>query len=93
MLNRFLSQAPKTVKHPVKDSGKPLTVVYSGGTAFNFPNTGPNFDIYIKSQAKLAAAAATAGATVFLSNHTEFDGAVPKIKNDRVAEARRAASV
>jgi metallo-beta-lactamase class B len=64
----------------VKDNGKPLTVVYSGGTAFNFPSTGPNFDIYIKSQAKLAAAAAAAGATVFLSNHTEFDNAVPKIK-------------
>jgi len=64
----------------VKDNGKPLTVVYSGGTAFNFPSTGPNFDIYIKSQAKLAAAAAAAGATVFLSNHTEFDNAVPKIR-------------
>jgi metallo-beta-lactamase class B len=64
----------------VKDSGKPLTVVYSGGTAFNFPSTGSNFDIYIQSQAKLAAAAAAAGATVFMSNHTEFDGAVPKIK-------------
>jgi metallo-beta-lactamase class B len=64
----------------VKDNGKPLTVVYSGGTAFNFPSTGPNFDIYIKSQAKLAAAAAAAGATVFMSNHSEFDGAVPKIK-------------
>ena len=65
---------------PVKDNGRPLTVVYSGGTAFNFPSTGPNFDIYIKSQAKLAAAAAAAGATVFMSNHTEFDNAVPKIR-------------
>jgi metallo-beta-lactamase class B len=65
---------------PVKDNGKPLTAVYSGGTAFNFPSTGPNFDIYIRSQAKLAAAAAVAGATVFLSNHSEFDNAVPKIK-------------
>jgi metallo-beta-lactamase class B len=64
----------------VKDNGRPLTVVYSGGTAFNFPSTGPNFDIYIRSQAKLAAAAAAANATVFLSNHTEFDYAVPKIK-------------
>ncbi|MGA3241044.1 MAG: MBL fold metallo-hydrolase [Bryobacteraceae bacterium] len=64
----------------VKDNGKPLTVVYSGGTAFNFPSTGPNFDIYIRSQAKLAAAAAAAGATVFMSNHSEFDNAVPKIK-------------
>ena len=64
----------------VKDNGKPLTVVYSGGTAFNFPSTGPNFDIYARSQAKLAAAAAAAGATVFLSNHSEFDNAVAKIR-------------
>src|SRR5580700_737518 len=64
----------------VKDNGKPLTVVYSGGTAFNFPSTGPNFDIYTKSQAKLAAAAAAAGATVFMSNHSEFDNAVTKIR-------------
>jgi metallo-beta-lactamase class B len=64
----------------VKDNGKPLTVVYSGGTAFNFPSTGPNFDIYVRSQVKLAAAAAAAGATVFLSNHSEFDNAVQKIR-------------
>jgi metallo-beta-lactamase class B len=64
----------------VKDNGKPLTVVYSGGTAFTFPSTGPNFDIYVKSQAKLAAAAAAAGATVFMSNHSEFDNAVTKIR-------------
>ena len=65
---------------PVKDNGRTLMAVYSGGTAFNFPSTGPNFDIYINSQRKIAAAAAAAGATVFMSNHTEFDGAVPKIK-------------
>src|SRR5690242_18335809 len=64
----------------VKDHGRPLTVVYSGGTAFNFPSTGPNFDVYARSQAKLAAAAAAAGATVFMSNHSEFDNAVPKIR-------------
>jgi metallo-beta-lactamase class B len=64
----------------VKDNGRPLTVAYSGGTAFNFPSTAPNFDIYINSQRKMAAAAATANATVLMSNHTEFDSAVPKIK-------------
>ena len=31
----------------VKDNGKPLTVAYSGGTAFNFVNDVPHFDIYI----------------------------------------------
>jgi len=62
----------------VKDNGKPLTVAYSGGTAFNFPSTVPNFDIYIKSQQKMAAAAANA--TVLMSNHSEFDLATTKIK-------------
>ena len=65
---------------PVKDNGKTLMVAYSGGTAFNFPSTVPNFDAYIKSQSKMAAAAAEANATVFMSNHSEFDGAVAKIK-------------
>src|SRR5579864_4205676 len=64
----------------VKDNGKPLTVAYSGGTAFNFPSTVPNFDTYIQSQRKMAAAAAAANATILMSNHTEFDSAVPKIK-------------
>src|SRR5579864_8795932 len=64
----------------VKDNGRPINVAYSGGTAFNFPSTVPNFDIYIKSQSKMAAAAASANATILMSNHTEFDSAVPKIK-------------
>jgi metallo-beta-lactamase class B len=64
----------------VKDNGKPLNVAYSGGTAFNFPSTAANFDIYIKSQSKMAAAAAASGATVLMSNHSEFDNAVTKIK-------------
>ena len=64
----------------VKDNGRPLTVAYSGGTAFNFPSTAANFDTYIKSQAKMAAAAASANATVLMSNHSEFDSAITKIK-------------
>jgi metallo-beta-lactamase class B len=64
----------------VKDGGKPLTVAYSGGTAFNFVNTVPNFDTYIASQRKMAAAAANAKATVLMSNHSEFDNAVTKIR-------------
>jgi metallo-beta-lactamase class B len=64
----------------VKDHGKPLTVAYAGGTAFNFPSTVGNFDIYIASQKKMAAAAEEANATVLLSNHSEFDSAVDKIK-------------
>jgi metallo-beta-lactamase class B len=64
----------------VKDNGKPMNVAYSGGTAFNFPSTAANFDIYIKSQLKMAAAAAASNASILISNHTEFDNAVPKIK-------------
>ena len=64
----------------VKDNGKPLTVAYSGGTAFNFPNDVPHFDTYIESQRKMAAAAAGANATALMSNHSEFDNAVTKIK-------------
>jgi metallo-beta-lactamase class B len=64
----------------VKDNGRPLTVAYSGGTAFNFVNDAPHFDIYINSQRKMAQAAAAAGATILMSNHSEFDNAVTKIK-------------
>jgi len=65
---------------PVKDRGRTLYVAYSGGTAFNFPSTVPNFDIYIKSQEKMAAAAGAADATILMSNHSEFDYATTKIK-------------
>ncbi len=64
----------------VTDNGKPLTVAYSGGTAFNFPNDVSHFDTYIASQRKMAEAAANAGATILMSNHSEFDNAVTKIK-------------
>ncbi len=64
----------------VKDHGRPLTVAYNGGTAFNFPNDVAHFDTYIASQRKFAKAAADAGATILMSNHSEFDNAVTKIK-------------
>jgi metallo-beta-lactamase class B len=63
----------------VKDGGRPLTVAYSGGTAFNFQNDVPHFDIYIASQRRMAERAATRNATVLMSNHSEFDYAVTKI--------------
>ena len=64
----------------VKDNGKQLVVAYSGGTAFNFPWTVANFDRYIDSQRKMATAAAAANATVLMSNHSEFDSAITKIR-------------
>lgn len=64
----------------VKDNGRPLMVAYSGGTAFNFPNDVPHFDTYIYTQRKMASLAASQNATVLMSNHSEFDNAVTKIK-------------
>jgi len=67
----------------VFDRGRPVNVAYSGGTAFNFPNRTPdpgirNFQTYIDSQKHMAAQAAATGATVILSNHSEFDNAFNK---------------
>jgi hypothetical protein len=63
--------------------GKPVNVAYSGGTAFNFVNNTPdpgikNFQTYIESQKHMAAKAASTGATVLLSNHSEFDNTFNK---------------
>jgi metallo-beta-lactamase class B len=76
---------PGTISYtfPVRDRGRPVNVAYSGGTAFNFVNNTPdpgirNFQNYITSQQRMAAHAKAAGATVLLSNHSEFDNAVGK---------------
>ncbi len=65
----------------VYDDGRPVNVAYSGGTAFNFNNETPdpgiqNFQSYIESQRHMAERAAEVGATVLLSNHSEFDNAL-----------------
>jgi metallo-beta-lactamase class B len=65
---------------PVKDNGRTLTVAYSGGTAFNFVNDVPHFDTYINSQRKMAEMAGRLNATVLMSNHSEFDNALTKVK-------------
>jgi metallo-beta-lactamase class B len=72
---------------PVKDAGRTLTVAYSGGTAFNFPRQAQAFAIYRDSQKKLADAARAAGATILMSNHTEFDRAYDRV---RLAQLPRA---
>src|SRR6185503_16109476 len=71
---------------PVKDHGKTLTVAYSGGTAFNFPHDRAHFGIYADSQRRMAAAAAAAGASILMSNHTQWDGAHDKA---RLAQMRQ----
>ena len=67
----------------VRDRGRPVNVAYSGGTAFNFVNNTAdpgikNFQTYIDSQKYMASKAASTGATVLLSNHSEFDNAYNK---------------
>jgi metallo-beta-lactamase class B len=65
---------------PVKDGGRTLTVAYSGGTAFNFPRQTENFAIYRDSARKMQDAARAAGATVLMTNHTEFDRAYDRAR-------------
>jgi metallo-beta-lactamase class B len=71
-----------------KDKGRPVVVAYAGGTAFNFPRRAENFAIYRDSQRKTATAAAAAGATVVMTNHTEFDRAYDRV---RIAQLPRSA--
>ena len=73
---------------PVKDGGRTLTVAYAGGTAFNFPREAANFALYRDSQQKMLAAARAAGATVLMTNHTEFDRAYDRA---RIAQLPRMA--
>jgi metallo-beta-lactamase class B len=62
----------------VRDNGTPLRVAYVGGTAIPFNGTVEYYDGYIASVRKMARAAADFGATVLMSNHTEFDNAFYK---------------
>jgi metallo-beta-lactamase class B len=72
----------------VRDKDRSIVVAYAGGTAFNFPRRAENFAIYRDSQRKFGAAAAASGATVAMSNHTEFDRAYDRV---RIAQLHRAA--
>jgi metallo-beta-lactamase class B len=66
---------------PVKDRGRTLMVAYSGGTLTGaFGTDGPRWDEYIASQRKIAKVAAAAGASVMLSNHSEYDGAYTRAR-------------
>jgi metallo-beta-lactamase class B len=73
---------------PVKDRGRSLVVAYSGGTAFNFPRRPENFAVYRDTQRKMLELAGAAGATVLMTNHTEFDRAYDRA---RLAQLPRAA--
>ncbi len=66
---------------PVKDHGQTVMVAYSGGTLTGFfGKDGAKWDQYIASQKSIAKAAADAGASVLLSNHSEYDGAYTKAR-------------
>jgi metallo-beta-lactamase class B len=66
---------------PVQDQGKTVTVAYSGGTLTGaFGTNGAKWDEYVASQKKIGKAAADAGASVILSNHSEYDGAYTKAR-------------
>jgi len=66
---------------PVKDKGKTVMVAYSGGTLTGaFGNDATRWDEYIDSQKRMAQAAAAAGASVILSNHSEYDSAYTKAR-------------
>ena len=66
---------------PVKDQGRTVTVAYSGGTLTGaFGTDGTRWDEYIASQRKIGKVAADAGASVLLSNHSEYDGAYTKAR-------------
>ena len=72
-----------------KDNGKPVRVAYVGGTAIPFNGSPAYYDEYIASSQKFAKAAADYGATVLLSNHTEFDNGYYKAQRQRTARPER----
>ena len=66
---------------PVRDHGKTVMVAYSGGTLTGaFGTNGARWDEYIASQKRIAQAAADAGASVLISNHSEYDNAYTKAR-------------
>jgi metallo-beta-lactamase class B len=66
---------------PVKNQGRTVMVAYSGGTLTGqFGTNGARWDEYIESQRRIAKVAADAGASVMLSNHSEYDNAYTKAR-------------
>jgi metallo-beta-lactamase class B len=75
--------SPGTLSYvfPVKDQGRTVIVAYSGGTLTGaFGTNAARWDEYVASQRKIAKVAADAGASVLLSNHSEYDGAYTKAR-------------
>jgi metallo-beta-lactamase class B len=75
--------SPGTLSYvfPVKHEGRTVMAAYSGGTLTGaFGTDGARWDEYVASQRRIAKAAADAGATIILSNHSEYDGAYTKAR-------------
>jgi metallo-beta-lactamase class B len=75
--------SPGTLSYvfPVKHEGRTVMAAYSGGTLTGaFGTDGARWDEYVASQRTIAKAAADAGATIVLSNHSEYDGAYTKAR-------------
>ena len=64
---------------PVTDKGRRHMAGLWGGTAFNFPRTGANFEVYSRSTEHFADVTRKAGVDVMLSNHATYDGSVEKM--------------
>lgn len=62
----------------IRDNGKPLRVAYIGGEVMPFDGDAAYYERYLASAGKMAKAAADYGATVLLTNHSEYDNAFYK---------------
>ncbi len=64
---------------PLADRGQKHVGVLWGGTLFNFAPDAARFKAYASSAARMRGLAASAGADVLLSNHTDYDGSKTKL--------------
>ncbi len=62
----------------IRDNGKPLRVAYIGGEVFPFNADSAYYERFLASSRKMGKAAADYGATVLLTNHSEYDDAYYK---------------
>jgi len=65
---------------PVKDLGRPHLAMEWGGTAITTQTPIEQLKAYVKSAERFQDLAVGAGADVIISNHTIFDGTLPKLE-------------
>jgi len=64
----------------VRDNGKPINVAYSGGAAFQLSQHGAELRYLHHFPTQNGRGCSGGERTILMSNHTEFDSAVPKIR-------------